>query len=241
MKTTLATFIASSALSASMAVAAMVTSAPAQAFQITIDPKFGSTENTGSTALLDFNFSQFAAQQVKLNLDITNTTNGSTGLGATQSTLVGLAFDADNFDPGAPVAFNNYDPGTSGFTKLWVKGIDTPSLQPYGDFDVAISPPRESFNGGNAQDGLTAGQSTTVSFLFTTSLTANQLSDAVENGFINKAFRIAGRFQQVNAGGGSDKVLGGEPVPEPATIAASVLALGGLGFFKKKFKAKQAV
>jgi hypothetical protein len=50
----------------------------------------------------------------------------------------------------------------------------------------------------------------------------------------------------VNAGGGSDKVLGGistggEPVPEPTTIAASVLALGGLGLFKKKFKQKQAI
>ncbi|MBD2198200.1 MULTISPECIES: cistern family PEP-CTERM protein [Calothrix] len=247
MKITLSTFIASSALSASMAVAAMATSAPAQAFQITIEPKFGSTEKTGASALLDFNFSQFADNQVKLNLDITNTTDGTKGdFKATEATLVGLAFDADNFDPGAPVGFNSYNPGTSGFTKLWVKGIDTPSLPPYGDFDVAISPPRNTFAGGNPQDGLTAGQFTTVSFLFDTSLSADELSDALENGFLNQAFRIAGRFQQVNAGGGSDKVLGGivkggEPVPEPTTIAASLLALGGLGLFKKKFQHKQAV
>ncbi|MBD2202194.1 PEP-CTERM sorting domain-containing protein [Calothrix sp. FACHB-1219] len=246
MKISLSTFIASSALSASMAVTAMVTSAPAQAFQVTIEPTFGSTENTGASALLDFNFSQFADNQVKLNLDITNTTDGSKGLKATEATLVGLAFDADNFDPGAPVSFNNYDSGTSGFTKLWVKGIDTPSLPPYGDFDVAISPPRNTFAGGNPQTGLTAGQFTTVSFLFDTSLSADELSDALEKGFLTPALRIAGRFQQVNAGGGSDKVLGGiikggEPVPEPTTIAASLLALGGLGLFKKKFQHKQAV
>jgi hypothetical protein len=248
MKTTLATFVASSVLSASMAVASIITSAPAQAFQVTIEPQFGSTENTGASALLDWTFSQVPNQvnQVELNLDISNTTNGTKGLGATAATLVGIAFDADNFDPGAPVNFIGYNSGTSGFSKLWIKGTNTPSLPPYGDFDAAISPERNTFAGGNPQDGLKAGDFATVSFLFDTSLTADELSDALENGFKNKALRIAGRFQQVNAGGGSDKVLGGlstggEPVPEPTTIAASILALGGLGFFKKKFKQKQPV
>jgi hypothetical protein len=39
----------------------------------------------------------------------------------------------------------------------------------------------------------------------------------------------AARFQQVNAGGGSDKVKGGTAVPEPSTWALMLLGFGGAG------------
>lgn len=243
MKFSLTGLLTSSAMAATVAMTSTIATAPAQAFQISIDPSFNSTENTGASALLNFNFSQ-SGTNVKLDLGITNTTNGTRGLGATQATLVGLAFDAGTFNLGNNVTFSSYDAKSSGFTKLW----ENPSLPPYGTFDVGISPERNSFAGGNPQTGLTAGNSTAVSFLFNTTdptFTASYISQQLENAFnSNNTVRIAARFQQVNVPNkGSDKVLRGptQQVPEPATITASVLALGGFGFLKKKFKQKQAV
>lgn len=203
---------------------------PAQAFSLFLDPEFGSTENTGSKAQLDFNFVQ-SGNDVLLNLGITNATNGTGGLKATQATLVGLAFD---LTPNLKVA--SYSAGDSGFTKLWSNA----ELNPYGSFTVGISPQRNSFAGGNPRDGLGAGSSTNVSFRLTgQGLKAAEVEQTIYAGINSGSLRAVGRFQQVNAGGGSDKVLGGvrpdpEPtpteVPEPSTaLALGLFALRAIG------------
>ncbi|RCJ28883.1 hypothetical protein A6770_00295 [Nostoc minutum NIES-26] len=248
MKTTLAILVASSTLTAGVAMMATPTAMPAQAFQISIGPDYGSTGDTGASALLDFNFSQ-SGDRVQLDLGIENTTNGTKGLGATAATLIGVAYEGPEIDPD-DISLASYDKLSSNFSKLWnIDGeppnLAIPVLQGLGVFDIAFSLERENFDVGSADGGLEAGESTAVRFLFNTDYAADDLSDALEAAIKNNTVAIAGRFEQVNAGGGSDNVLGGIPannsVPEPTTMAASILALGGLGFLKKKFKQKQAV
>lgn len=225
-----------SALTMGMAIAAsVVASHPAQAFTISLDPSQGSTENTGATALLDFNFVQ-SGSNVLLNLGITNTTNGSTGLGATSATLVGVGFDL----PSVLSSFQ-YNAQGSTFTQLF----NDAALNPYGSFDIGIrSDGAGDFAGGNPQQGLTAGQSTLVSFLFSgNNLTAGSVESAFLSGIKDGSLDVVGRFQQVNTGGGSDKVLGGitggnsAAVPEPFTVLGAALA-GGAILGRKKLSAK---
>ncbi|WP_017715342.1 PEP-CTERM sorting domain-containing protein [Kamptonema formosum] len=214
------------ALAAGMALASTaLTAAPAQAFGLSIAPQYGSTENTGATAKLDFNFVQQGAQ-VLLNLDIKNTTNGSAGLGATAATLVGVAFDLPTIVSAYTFSASTYNPGSSGFTKTYT-GVSIPGLT-QNTFSVGIrSAGSGNFVGGNPQAGLTAGQSSSVSFLLSgANLTAAGVESSFQSGFQGGSLQAAGRFQQVNAGGGSDKVLAGsDAVPEPTTLGG--LALGG--------------
>jgi hypothetical protein len=215
-------------LAAGLAIASSAfTATPAQAFSLSIAPQYGSTENTGATAKLDFNFVQQGAQ-VLLNLNIKNTTNGSAGLGATAATLVGVAFDLPTI-----VSTFTYNAGSSAFTKTY-NNVSIPGLT-QNTFSVGIrSAGADNFVGGNPQAGLTAGQSSSVSFLLSgTSLTAANVESAFQSGFQDGSLQAGGRFQQVNAGGGSDKVLAGgvtggadtTAVPEPTTLGG--LALGG--------------
>ena len=99
-----------------------------------------------------------------------------------------------------------------------------------------------------------AGQSSTVSFLLSGIgfLDAAMVESDFLEGFKNETLKVASRFQQVNAGGGSDKLLGGDisngvgdkgggdevSVPEPATTLG-LMALGGLGLLVRKKKALQ--
>lgn len=239
-----------SALSTTLAVgvaisATLAAGKPADAFTLSIDPSFGSTENTGAQALLNFNFVD-TGSGVRLDLGLLNTTDGSAGLGATRATLVGVGFDLLN-----GVTVSSYSSGSSGFTQLWTGGSAslsgrTQDGQSLGSFDVGISPPRNSFNGGNPQAGLTAGSSTLVSFLLGgANLNASALEASFLQGFSSGDLRVAGRFQQVNAGGGSDKVLGGvvkggnsEAVPEPSTILG--VAAAGAAFMGRKKLARKA-
>lgn len=217
----------------------------AQAFSLSIAPQFGSTENTGSTAKLDFNFVQQGAN-VLLNLDVTNTTNGSAGLGATKSTLVGVAIDL----LGGPVTSYSYNSLSSAFTKTFTNvSIPGPFSNVNFDFAFRSAGSGTTFVGGNPQAGLTAGQSTLVSFLLkgNGSLNATEVENSLLSRFSSGAMSVAGRFQQVNAGGGSDKVLGGyipgddkpeppaESVPEPGTLLG-VLAASAFVVGKKKLQ-----
>jgi len=230
-----------SALAAGAAIALSIAPInPAEAFTISLNPSNGSTENTGSTALLDFNFVQ-DGNNVKLNLGVQNTTNGSAGLRATAATLVGIGFDLPSF-----IKSFTYSAANSTFTKLYGDSklnksvVGSAALNPYGTFDVGIrSAGSGNFTGGNPQSGLTAGQSSLVSFLFSgTGLTASSVENSFLSGMRDKSLGIVGRFQQVNAGGGSDKVLGGvvpensAAVPEPLTILGSITA--GMAFLGRK-------
>lgn len=212
------------------------TAAPAQAFGLSINPQYGSTENTGATATLDFSFVD-TVQGVLLNLGIKNTTNGTAGLGATQATLVGVAFDLLD---GVSAPQSGYSAGSSAFTRYF-SDPSIPGLNNNQSFDVGIrsaAPGPGTFVGGNPQQGLTAGQSTTVSFLLSgITGTAAQVESAFFQGFkAGGDLQAAARFQQVNAGGGSDKVLAGEAVPEPTTIGG--LLLGG-GMLAKKWRSRK--
>ncbi|MBM0745043.1 hypothetical protein JOY44_26355 (plasmid) [Phormidium sp. CLA17] len=133
------------------------------------------------------------------------------------------------------------------------------ALNPFGTFDVGIrSAGPGTFAGGNPQTGLTAGNSTLVSFIFSgTGLTASLVENSFLSGIKNDSLNIVGRFQQVNAGGGSDKVLGGlvsgissapevTPIsvgensaaaPEPMTILGAIAA-GSAILGRKKLQRK---
>jgi hypothetical protein len=224
-------FVGGAVVATSAALATLA--APAQAFTVIISPVIGSTENTGASANLDFNFSQ-AGTDTLLDLGITNTTNGSLGLGATQATLVGIGFELPT-----PAPSFTYSPLLSTFTQTYFSQNAT--LNPYGTFDVGIrSAGSGNFTGGNPQQGLTAGQSTTVRFSF-----ANQTATSLETSFqtlfagsTNSTPLIVGRFQQVNAGGGSDKVVGGlapqsQAVPAPPAVLG-MLTAAALGLSKRR-------
>jgi hypothetical protein len=215
------------ALAAGLALASSAfTAAPAQAFSLSISPQYGSTENTGATAKLDFTFADTTGG-VTLNLGIENTTDGTAGLGATAATLVGVALDLPSI-----VSNFTYNSGSSAFTQEFFN-VSIPGLNSNNTFDVGIrSAGSGNFVGGNPQQGLTAGQSTNVSFLLTgANLTAAGAESAFFSGFQGGSLSAAGRFQQVNAGGGSDKVLAGgvtgggntAAVPEPSTLAGLAL------------------
>jgi hypothetical protein len=207
---------------AAASAAAMILAASPAAAAVTLEfkPVYGSTENTGASASAIFTFTDVGSD-VRIDLSLSNTTDGSLGLGATQATLVGLAFDLPTF---TAISYNS---NSTAFSQLWTEV----SLPPYGTFSVGISPPRNSFAGGNPQSGLTALNTlSTVSFTADTTLSAAAFEAAFLAGHSASGLMdAAARFQQVNAGGGSDKVKGGTAVPEPSTGALMLLGFGGAG------------
>ena len=227
-------FFAAALASMTLAAGFLAASAANAAVVINFVPANGSTENTGASATAQFSFAD-QGSNVLMTILLTNTTNGSLGLGATAATLVGLAFDVPT---SSVLTFT----GDAGFTKTWTNV----SLPPYGSFDLGVSPPRNSFPGGNPNSGLTAGQSLTVSYVLDTT----QSAAAFENNFLaqyqDKVYTAAVRFQQVNKGGGSDKVLGGvdvptSGVPEPATWAMMITGFGLAGVAIRRRRGALAV
>lgn len=221
-------------ISTLMASAVVFSAALAGAANATVtlefNPSWGSTENTGAAATAAFSFSDVASD-VGIDLILRNITNGARGgLNATSATLVGLAFDLPTFTS------LSYADGGTNFTKLWTNA----SLSPFGTFDFGISTPRKTFAGGNPNGGLTSGNTlAVVHFRVNTTLNAAAFEAAFAAGnLVGGDLNAAARFQQVNTGGGSDKVWGGSPppplhpptaVPEPATWALMILGFSGVG------------
>jgi hypothetical protein len=228
MKGTFSTLVGCSLLAAGVALTSSVLApSSAQAFSIS----FGSSSTssnptaTGASAMVDFSFSQVDSHSVLLNLNLLNTTGQipSFGAGATQSTLMGITFDLVD---GLNVVAKSYV-GSSFFSNL----VDNVSFTPFsnsgGNFDVGIAH-NDKFEGGNTKGGLTQGLSSSASFLLSgKNLVANNIENAFLTGFGDGTLRIASRFQAVNAGAGSDKLLGGilKPtvvVPAPGSAAIAV-------------------
>jgi hypothetical protein len=226
-----------------------LTTIPAQAFIVQFGANSTSSNSpaTGASANVEFTFSDLGAGLVGLDLTLTNTTGqiSSFGAGATEATLVGFGFDiTDDITGGI------YDPLLSPFTQLYNDAAPvtiTPTngatdegladLPPFGTFEIGIrSEGPGNFTGGNPQDGITAGQSTNVFFQFNTLLDAAALETAFLDGLNDGTLEVATRFQQVNAGEGSDKLLGGDiidtpppkSVPEPATLLGLAVIGGAL-------------
>lgn len=215
--------------------ASALMASPADAFTLYVDPFFGSAENTGATAKLDFDFEQ-SGSDVLLNLSIFNTTGDTRPKetetdGASAATLVGLAFDL----PDIAQSFS-YSALTSNFTKLY----ENVAMQPFGTFDVGIrNSGSGDFTGGSPRTGLKTGQSATVQFRFQGD--AATLEQQFVAGFQSKSLTVAARFQEVD-GGGSDKVWGGwiedekptTEIPEPAMIGAlGFVAFGAIKGLKR--------
>lgn len=244
MKTSLSRALLPSLIGVGFALASSA-SLPANAFSIAFGStsKSSNTTATGASAKVDFSFSNINSTSVLLNLKLTNTTGQIPAFGskATQSTLVGFGFDIlDNLK-------FSYSSLSSPFTKLYGDASLTTQrvegaadLQPFGVFDAGIrSAGSGNFTGGNAQSGLTAGQSTDVSFtLKGTNLTAASVESEFLKQLQSGQLKVATRFQQVNAGAGSDKLLGGtitvavkpkpKRVPEPMTTTGLGLVAGVL-------------
>lgn len=247
MKTNFAQALTACLATAGLAIASsLLTATQAQAFSLSVAPEYGSTNSlgdvigTGATATLDFNFVQSGADLL-LNLGIKNTTGTQTTAGgATNSSLVGVAFDVLS---GVNASVKSTTGST--FTKFW-QNVDISGL--HNGFDYGISIARKEFEGGNAKEGLYKNQSTLVSFLLTgSSLSAAQAESAFLTGFQNGTLKAGVRFQQVDGSrvGNSDKVMAGvspdaEPVPEPTTIAGMVMGLGSLVAARRK-QAKKAL
>ncbi len=229
MKNSFSTLVGASTLALGMALTTMAGSA--QAFVVNFGPESTSSNSpaTGASASVDFSFTQ-SGTDVLLELDITNTTGliPSFGDGATSSKLTGIAFDL--------VAGTSYVDGTFIGSSYLDTIIQNADAQPFGTLDIGIAD-NNNFNGGNANDALPEGVSTTVSFLIGQNLNASVVESAFFTGFSSGDLGLVARFQQVNGTniqGGSDKLSGGEVVPEPLTILGAGAAISFGTAFKRK-------
>lgn len=211
----------------------LATTFPASAFTY----KFGagSTSSnstaTGAAASLEFDFQDFGSDQVQINLQIKNITGEEIfGSGATTSKLTGVAFDMfDDF------SLTSSSLGTELDTLLTDVSF-TPFSNTVGKFDFALAD-NNNFAGGNANNALAEGQINNASLVYS-GLNGESIADfrtRFEDAIADGTLSIAARFQQVDAGAGSDKLLGGTVVnntPEPEVVQTPEASnLFGIGLF----------
>jgi hypothetical protein len=202
----------------------LVTSAHASMIQLFIDPGFGSTENTGSTATLTLDFSEQGTDDY-LTVIIQNTTPPEIGskLTAAGLELPDLQSLPATFAPGGTSSY--FDVLSMDYSILpgW---LDAP-----GGYDVVISSDG-NFLGGNPNGAPMAGESQTIVLnLGDTGLAQTDLVAAFEDLYAGSDDRYAiGRFQAVGPDEEDSDEVGGR-VPEPATIV--LLALGGLALRRR--------
>ncbi len=193
---------------------------------------------TGASATADFTFTDSGLGVVDVSILITNTTGtiASFGAGATTSKLTGIGFDLPEFTFLSIVAGSFT---TTGFLDTLSPPGDT-DLPPFGGFDVAVKD-NSNFQGGNANGALPENNSTTVSFDLNISgsslANAAALNAAFLSGLADGSLGAVARFQQVNAGAGSDKLLFNPPPPAPVPLPAGAVlllsAVGGMAFLRR--------
>ncbi len=188
-------------------------------------------QHTGAAGFVEMLFSDVGGN-IRVDMTVTNTTGDSTfGAGATVSKLTGFGFDfLDSTSWVGSISTGTY--------------LDTVILdanaQPFGSLDVAHAD-NSNYNGGNANDALPQGVSDSMAFtLSDTTYDAAGLEAAMDAAFGSGTLQAAMRFQQVNAGAGSDKLdyTGSTPDPDPVPLPAAgwlmVAALGGLFAARRK-------
>jgi len=208
-----------------MGVTLMSLAAQAPAFDLFIDPRFGSTEDTGSTARLTFDFSEHGTEDL-LRILIENTTPQKI-----ESKLTAVGFELPDWLIQPP----SLVPGVAGsyFDTLTFNDSVSPGwLDAPGGYDLMITG-EGSFLGGNPNGAPTAGARESILLsLGDTSLTPDQLDMRFHDFYTEFDGRSAiGRFQSVGPDGErSDKVGGG--VPEPASVI--LLALGVIALVRPR-------
>jgi len=219
--------IGKEALSLVLVVAALAVATPTRAFELLINPSYGSSENTGSTATLTFEFSEQGMDDL-VTILIANTTPPQIG---SRLTAIGLELPDWLIQPPSLVA----GPGNAYFDTLTFNQSVSPGrLNAPGGYDLMITSDG-NFLGGNSNGAPTegAGESVLLS-LSDTGLTPEQLDMRFHDFYSEFAGpSVIGRFQAVGFNGqGSDMVGGGgSSVPEPASII--LLALGGLTLLRR--------
>ncbi len=180
---------------------------------MTIDPMYGSTENTGATGLVEFSFVEDGADDL-LVVAIHNTTPLSI-----DSKLTAVGFEWPT-SLSLPLSF------ASGGTSIYFDEIDShvnvsPGwLNASGGYDVMITSDG-NFEGGNPQKAPGAGETQSVILnLGSTGLTPEELSATLGDWYADPdRISVVARFQAVD-GELSDKVISRTPEP------AGVLLLG---------------
>ncbi len=209
---------------------------------LTFGPTTVSTNSpaTGASGVVSLSFSDLGSGNVLLSGVVENTTGFPIfGAGATESQLTGFGLDLFG---AATIDASTFTGGT------YLSSLIAPAdADPFGDFDLGIAD-NTNYNGGNANGALSEGLSDTFSIELVSSLSAFDLEGSILDGLINNLYPAtdpgAGlRFQQVNAGAGSDKIANpfvfrdssvvGE-VPLPAAGWMLIAALGGIGAMKRR-------
>ncbi len=225
------------ALKASITLGLLALSATqANAFTYTFGDASTSSNDTatGAAAAVDFDFVNLGNDQVQLNLDFLNTTGQNIfGAGATSSALTGIAFDI--FDDISVASYS-----LNGNLDTWLSDVEfAPFTNTVGNFDIGFAD-NNNFTGGNANEAVDTGENSRATLVFNTSADADALRERFRQGFSSAELNIAARFQQVNAGAGSDKLLGGRisdpfsppeaprEIPEPAAMGGLALLIGYL-------------
>lgn len=195
----------------------LATTVPASAFTYKFgsDSQSSNSSATGAAATVKFDFQDLGNAQVQIDLQIKNTTGEETfGSGATTSKLTGLAFDM----------FDELSLASSNLGAELDTLLTNVSFQPFsntvGSFDFALAD-NNNFEGGNANNALAQGLTNNVSLVYSglNGESVEEFRNRFEAAVKAKDLHIAARFQQVNAGAGSDKLLGGKLIsvnPDPA-------------------------
>jgi len=217
----------------------MLTASESLAITLTFDDSSTSSNNplTGASASVDFSFADISAGLAKVTVDVSNTTGSipSFGAGATEATLTGFGFDLLS---GVSLASPDGFMATGNLDTL----LTDADFNPFGDLDVAIAD-NNNFVGGNANSAVEEGESSSAMFnlAFTGYADALALEAAFASAFADpvNTLQAGVRFQQVNEGAGSDKLIYNPtiaPVPLPAAGWMLVAALGGLGAINHRKK-----
>lgn len=190
--------------------------------------------HTGAAGTVTLDFTDHLSGYVQVTATVKNTTGQTTfGAGATSATLTGFGFDLVD---GVSYVTNSFVAGTALDTAI----LDA-QASPFGSLDFAAAD-NGNFLGANANGGLSTGSVDVFSLglhasLNSPALTAAAMMQQFQTAFGNPTdLDAVMRFQQVNAGAGSDKLLYVDPdpnpnptVPEPSSIAFwSLMAFAGM-------------